>query len=242
MSDLFEQDATPVEAPKFEDLVGEGKKFSSPDELARAKMEADAFIEKLKNETAEMRAELQSRLTLEELMEKIPSAQPAPSANHDQLNAPDKGQEPGSPEPVVDITETVKSLLAEEKQKERREANIEKTRQGLKERFGPDYNQKLATIAEQLEVSKEFLTGMAATSPSGFLKLIDSVAAPDDKRPMATPPASSTNPAAAAASGVKKNNAYYRELRRTDPKRYFSRQVQNEMHQQVMKMGAAFYE
>ncbi len=39
-----------------------------------------------------------------------------------------------------------------------------------------------------------------------------------------------------------KNAAYYKELRRTDPKAYWSKHTQVEMNKEAMKQGSAFYE
>src|SRR6266700_391496 len=41
----------------FKELVGEGKKFKSPEDLARGKFESDQFIEILKKRQDEMRAD-----------------------------------------------------------------------------------------------------------------------------------------------------------------------------------------
>jgi hypothetical protein len=57
MSDVFNaQDP----ASKVDELVGEGKKFKSVDDLAKGKLEADAFIEQLKAEQAELRKQVET--------------------------------------------------------------------------------------------------------------------------------------------------------------------------------------
>lgn len=226
--DLFEDNTPDV---KFEDLVGDGKKFRDNDAVAKKIVHADKHIENLEKELSELRADLQTRTTVEAMLNSIqkptqPSTSEIPDTNR---------QEPGSP---VNIAEEVQKLLRVEKDKDRREANVNVTREGLKERFGPDYNQKLTEIASALEVSKEFLTSMAQSSPSGFLKLVDSVAKPDNNRP-ATPPVG-VAPRQTQNQNAK-NAAYYRELRRTDPNEYFSRRVQNEMHKEAIRQGTGFY-
>lgn len=231
MSELFES------APevKFEDLVGEGKKFRDTDAVAKKIVHADQHIENLERTLSEMRVELQSRLTVEEMLEKInkPTSPAVQPPNREALDT--NRQEPG-----IDIADEISKALKTEKEKERREANLNTVRKGLKERFGADYNQKLTSIADNLSISKDFLTSMAQTSPEGFMKLIDSVAKPDSNRPLVPPMGSDLN-RVNNLSG-EKNQSYYAALRREKPDVYFSAKVQKEIHDQAVKLGPAFYQ
>lgn len=230
MSELFNEAEV-----SFENLVGDGKKYRDPDALAKAKIHADSHISNLEKELQELRTDLQARLTVEEMLERVQKPSPDPTREKPDTTR----QEPGSPK-EVDLAAEVAKALKSEKEKERRETNLEKTRAGLKERFGADYNQKLKAIAAQLEVSEDFLSNMAVTSPSGFFKLVDSVAKRDNDKPV-VPPAPSFDPAKIKDYQGTKTAAYYRELRRSDPSTYFSRRVQNEMHREAVRQGAAFY-
>ena len=84
------------------------------------------------------------------------------------------------------------------------------------------------------------MTDMAAVSPSGFFKLVDSVATPVDKAP-GSPPTSGVDKGKVMTDGTVKNKAYYDNLRKTDRKAYLSRRIQAEMHEQAVKMGPSFY-
>lgn len=227
MSDLFTQ-----EEVKFEDLVGEGKKFRDPDAAAKKIVHADQHISNLEKELAEMRTELQTRLTVEEMMGKLEQKR-EPTREMLETNRQETGKE-------IDLSAEVQKLMKQEKEKDRREANISAARAGLKERFGADYNQRLKSIAEELSVSEEFLSQMAASSPSGLLKLVDSVAKPDDNRPI-SPPKGSVDPFK-ISSPDRKSKAYYDKIRKEDPGLYFSRRVQNEMHAEAVRQGASFYQ
>lgn len=231
MTDIFTDDDVNdlTKEIKFEDLVGEGKKFRDPDAVAKKVLHADQHIEKLETELSELRTDLSARLRVEEMLDKLKTQR------DDQRNPADSPKEPGSKK-EVDIAAEVQRLLKEEKSKETREGNLLKTRAGLKERFGADYNQRLIQIAEELSVSKDFLSSIATTSPEGFFKLVDSVASPDPKRPV-TPPNPSRDPLKGGAPVGTKNNAYYQALRREKPDLYFSRKIQNEMHAEIMRQG-----
>ena len=236
MSELFDP-----EEVTFETLVGDGKKYKTPDEIVKAKVHADKHITTLESELAELRTELAARVSVEEMLEKIQTPAPVQQQQPTREMPTTPRQEPGSSEePKVDLQSEVQKLLKQEKEKDRRDANIKAAREGLKERFGADYNAKVKQIASDLEVSEDYLTSVAASSPNGFLKLIDSVAPKDDNRPT-TPPNPQYNPTR-VPSIDKKNAAYYRELKKSDPTAYFSKKTQKEMHDQALKMGPAFYE
>lgn len=237
MTDELFKPETPA-APTFEDLVGEGKKFADADALARAKAEADAFIERLKAENAEARAELQARLNLEELADKVVQrAQAKPQADppHNQR------QEPAleTPEEKINLQEEVQRILRQEREQADRKGNLDKSIAGLKELYGADYQAALNKVAADLGVTKEYLTEMASTTPTGFLKVVSSVVPADDNRPV-TPPVSQGG-SFTPPSNIRKNSAYYSELRRTDPKAYFSKKVQQEMAKEARAQGDAFY-
>src|SRR5690606_7558835 len=198
-------------------------KYRDPDTAARSIVEKDRFIDQLKEEAATLRQELRSRTNLEELVNKIPRPQEYRSQSEPNREiSPTPRQEPTQENelqsPQLDLPKEVARLLQEERAKESRDANLNTARQGLRERFGADYNQTLKTIAAELSVSEKFLTDMASTSPTGFFKLVDSVKAPDDRRPV-TPPVGRDHNPAPSASG-RKNKAYFDELRRKDINSY----------------------
>lgn len=233
---LFETDQS--QAARFEDLVGEGKKYKTTDDAAKALIEKDRFIAQLQAEGATFREEIKARLSLEELADRIarqtPNGEPSPTQR----------SEPGSPqaEPApTDLKAEVKRLLEEERSTQNRQSNLEKSKQAAKERFGGDYNATLRQIAEELSVSDKFLTDMAASSPAAFIKLIDSVKTPDNNRSFA-PPSGSVDTSKNFNTQVRRNKAYFDNLRKTDLNGYLSKRVQNEMHREAMAQGQAFYE
>lgn len=233
MSDLFNEDADVT--PKFEDLVGAGKKYADPDAVAKKIVHADKHISNLETEMAELRAELQAKLSLEQMLDKL---QKAPASTE---QVPDTNrQEPGSPTNQIDLAAEVQKLLKAEKDKDKRESNLTNVCKELKDRFGADYNAKLVAIAEALDVTTKFLTDMATTTPQGFLKLIDSVAKPDNNKPL-NAPAPQFDLGRINQNQSTKGKSYYDNIRKTDLNAYFSRKVQTEMHDEAMRQGSAFF-
>lgn len=236
MADLLD-DNMGVDEFSFEALVGEGKKFRDGDALAKKAVHADRHIENLEKELADMRAELQGRLSMEEMLEKVQTR--SDPANPPQPSNLFSGEDDGGSQKKIDLAEEVRKVVQTERQKERRDSNIESAKTELKKRFGADYKQKLEQIAESLEVGVSMLNDMAASSPSGFLKLVDSVAKPDANFQI---PSNGKNPAANQPGFHSiKNAAYYTDLRKNDPKLYWSKKVQSEMHRQAVELGDAFF-
>lgn len=233
MTDLFTDDQTVNVS--FDDLVGEGKKYKTPEDVAKALVEKDRFITQLQDENATARQELRSRTNLEEIVERLKPAGNPP--NDSEISQPPR-QEPIVEQKPEDLEATVLALLQAERQKDAKAKNLETAHSGLRERFGADYKQTLRSIVSELGVSEQFVSDLAASSPAGFLKLVDSVRAPDDKRPV-TPP-TSRDPVIPTSSG-RRNKAYYDELRRTDINKYLTPRIQNQYHQDAIEQGDSFY-
>lgn len=225
--------------PTFEDLVGPDKKYKTAQDAARALIEKDRFIEQLKSENETARNEIRARTTLEELADRLATPK-APNGEHrPPLVEPGSNQQ-DVPAPT-DLKAEVARLLAEERNSSNRASNLEKAKTAAKERFGGDYNATLRQIAEELGVSDKFLTDMAASSPTAFTKLIDSVRAPDPNRPIA-PPQSNVEAGRVFNNPNVKNKAYYDNLRKTDLNTYMSKRVQQELYKNAMDQGSKFYE
>lgn len=238
MTDSLLGDPQAPESVRFDDLVGPDKKFKTSDDLARSKIEADRFIDQIKAENEQFRTELRARTNLEELADRISKGPNGELRTPPQ--EPARRQDDNAPAPT-DLKSEVKRLLDEERGQASRQANLDAARLGAKERFGGDYTATLRQIAEELSVTDKFLTDIAASSPAAFLKLIDSVRAPDKNIPSA-PPQSSLDTSRNFSSQNRKNNAFYSEMRKKDPNLYFAKRTQNEMHREALAQGQKFYE
>ena len=218
---------------------------TDPEELkqiVKGKLEADRFIEKLKTENGEMRQELQTRLTVEEMMEKM--ARPQPVAPNPTPTPPqgeptnNQGGEARTSE--AEVQETVAKLIEAERTKENQTRNRALVVTQLQEAYGADYPTYVAKAASELGVAREFLEGMADKTPEALVNLVKKTVGLPDNRP-GTPPASAVNTAAELGDVTRKNNAYYSKLRRENPKLYYTAKLQNEMMKEAIAQGDAFY-
>lgn len=203
--------------PVLDSLVGEGKKFTSVEALAQGKTEADNFIIKLQEEQAELRVELDKRLSAQEALAEIQKKTETSNENTSQQSEAD----------VSDLVrKTVLELSAEEQAKK----NVFEADAVLAEKYGDKRGDVVKQKALELGVEVSFLEEAAAKSPSAFLGMIgESVPA---KLPQANVSQGSVNTDALAQinTGVKEDTyQFFNELRRRDPKAYFKPETQNKM-------------
>lgn len=228
----------------FDELVGEGKKYKTNQDVGRALVEKDTFIERLKTENAGIRQELATRLKLEEAVEKIASVgRTPPPSNEPEPQAPEKGN--GAAASPEDIRKIVAEVQNEESAKARREANLNVVENALKAAFGPGYQRTLKEQAKKLGLGESFLQNLAAEQPNAFLKLMDVQVKPEAPSTAVTAPRTVVSPEAfqsfSPASSVK-TQKHFEEIRKKDPSRYWSAAVQNEMHREAIKQGESFFD
>ena len=111
-----------TQADPLAELVGDGKKFATVNDLARGKLEADSFIEKIKAENNELRVllkhtegKISQAATVEDILKRVGSgsntASDTPTANV-----------PASNQPVGLTREDVVNLLAEKERQTKAES------------------------------------------------------------------------------------------------------------------------
>lgn len=226
---LFENTVTdPVAA-----LVGEDKKFKTVEDLARAKIESDNFIEQLKREQAELRSELQSRPTVDrsqEILDRLEALKTKP-VTEQQVHQPLERTEVNG----LSLTD-VERVLEQREQKARAQANIEKVKAKLQEAYGDKYGQALKLIAEKNGLTSQALDQLAAQSPQLVLNLMGQVKTDTGF----TPPSSSVVTEFAPSAGNPRTKSYYNKLKNEDRVKYFSREVQNQMYKDAMALKEAF--
>lgn len=212
-------------------LVGEGKKFKTAADLAKGKLEADAFIEQLKAENAEMRTRMGG---LEEIVKTLKP-----------LNNGVDGNSQGVTKPPVDdgsLDEKVARALEAQTEQAKRKANLEASVAKLRETHGDDtkVREAIASRASELGMSTKELQVMAEKSPVAFLSLMGA------EKKGTTPPATSATrggqtQAPVSSSGVK-NFAYFENLRKTMGSKYYDAKIQNDLFKARKELGDRFYQ
>ena len=250
---------TPVtpEVSYVEALVGPGKKYKDMEALAKSVVDKDVFIETLKTENKQAREEINKRLTLEEFLEKTtpPNSSaskqvPNPALSEREENQREPAPRSEAPTPIspAQLQAMIREAMSAENTKNTRATNIETARNELEKTWGSAYVTQLQAKAKELGVPTDFLDDMAARAPKAFLTLVG-VDSTKQQQPRidTTPPVSNqqttfhnVDTKVENIGGVK-TSAYYDRLRETNPKEYFSTQVQIERHRDALKLGDKFF-
>jgi len=257
LTDLFTEVETTTPAtnpnPDLNDLVGEGKRFKTVDDLLKAKLESDAFIERLKAENAGIRTELSTRQNLEQLMDKINSRDTnnsgtTPSNNHTL----DEGQGNATSKSTFseeDISKLVEEKFTQAEVARAQAKNLETIRTTLMSTWGQDFVNQLKVKASELGVSEDFLDKLARNQPKVFLKLVDAENAPtqptNNSGSFFSPPSGhniSTNRSQGFSPSGERLKSYYDNLKTKDPSTYWSPSVQNQMHNDAIRLGEKFFD
>lgn len=224
------------------ELVGEGKKFKDIAALAFGKMNSDVHTARLEKELKELREDLAKRVTLEEVLTKInQNKQAEPKVDNQDTNAKPA---PGLSKEELDklILDAVSKKVIETETEKQAKAAFEQVSKSLEGVWGPGWKERLDQKRQELGLGREFMTQLAGSQPKAFLSLVG-VDAP--KSPSASPFDVSTVNTQALHNGTKsgvKTQKYYQEMRKSDPKRYHSKEIAVEMHDQAIKLGEAFFD
>lgn len=243
---LLDQEKLTTDSTKnyLEELVGENKKFKTPEDLARGKAESDAFIETMKSRMDELRSdyiklkdETQKRASLEDLINQIKADREL--ASSEQPLAKEVIQPQIDPK---DIESLFDKRIQEYEASKRGEENFNQIRTKLRERHGDKYSEVLKSQIDELGLTSDYVNTLARTNPSVFSRVfgLDQ----EQKREMyQAPPKGNVNTTTFKPKGpVQKTWQYYQDLRKADPTIYHSKKIANEMHDSAQALGEAFFD
>ena len=215
-------------------LVGEGKKFKTVEDLARGKLEADAFIETLKSEQMEMRQTLKE---FEEQMQKMKTVGEVLSERKAQ------DQDGNQPNQITaeEIVKLVDERLTKQTTAQAAAANREKANAHILKYFNGDSakaREHVAKEAERIGVDRETLGELSAKSPEAFLRLVGI------GQPKANPGVafdSAVNPDATEHTSQVRDAAYYSALRKKLGSRFYEQDIQQQRMRDRTALGDRFF-
>ncbi|MAZ33825.1 MAG: hypothetical protein Tp178MES00d2C33159091_39 [Prokaryotic dsDNA virus sp.] len=242
MADIFSKD--PIEENEnnneitlsFEDLVGEGKKYANPDELAKAYANADGFIQTSKAEKARLEAENKVLKDLAEARKKSNSEEQPRGQEPDPA-----GQRPNEDDNKEDLSAKIAEMMNERDTQKKFTDNVNSVSEKLANHYGSGAKAQkaLQDKAAELKVDVSWLMDMAGRSPEALYRTVGL-----DSKSFSSPNASSgdVNTAALNRNANRRNFKYYEELRKADSRAYYSPHVQRELMKDAREQGAKFYE
>jgi hypothetical protein len=225
----------------LEELVGEGRKFKSPEELAKGKAESDMYIEHMKQRMDELRQDytkLRSEYnagpnlkeTLDQYMQELKQSQVA---------NPPIGQEDKSA--VLDETklnELVKQHMAANKQLDTEENNARDVESKLQAAYGPNYKQTVKQQIDSIGMTAEFFNDMARKYPGALMRTLG-IEGQRQGDTFQAPP-TSTHKGDPFAGPAKRTYSYYQKIRQNDPMRYRDPKTQDQMFKDAIALGQEF--
>lgn len=223
------------------DLVGEGRKFNDVEALAKGKLEADKFIEQMKQENAALKADLEKqayRLGVNDHLKEQASASTADLSdpNYNNSGTSDEANtQLGSSE--ANIESLVEQTLRKREQKNVADSNIALVEAELEKAYGTEAAATVRQKSEELGLPLEELQGMAAKSPSAFMQLMGKPA------PKANPlvQGSIRTEGSTMQASSEKDFGYYQRLRRENSSLYYKPSTQRQMMADADRLGDNFY-
>jgi len=214
------------------ELVGDGKKFKTNEDLAKSVLHKDNFIEQLKRENDEYRRELAATDRVKDILDKIVSKPPSVQVEDNQ---PPR-EEPAKFDPKQ-VEELVKKNLLEQNQELQKQANLKRVTDDLEKLWGSDWKAVLQSRQKLTYLSQAQLQAIAEQSPEAFLRIVGNVPATG----AGSPPARTQNTDFRTTQSGTRNQAYYDNLRKSNPEQYWSVSTQKQRYDDALKQGAAFF-
>lgn len=225
----------------FDQWVGEGKKYSSVEEMAKANIHAQEHITGIETTLTELREDLSKRETLDDLYGKITS--------NNQQNSQPVTPTPESMLSKDDITSLINSGIQDGitnfNTTNVKTQNTQQVSDELVKLYGDKAQEQLVNKATELGMSFESMTDLASNSPQAVLAYFNSAPSTQtSSNGTATMQSDFSTQASQQQSGGTAEHGtyqYYEALRKSNPNLYFSPKVQKEMHDQAVANRDTFF-
>ena len=205
------------------ELVGPDKKFKSVEALAQGKLESDRYVDELKERLVAAEAKADSSTTTESVLDII---------REERSNTELQTENTTPTISRDDITTLIKETLSDEEKAKLGDQNLATVNKAFIDSYGDvtKAREAFATKANELGLSVDRLTEIAAESPSALLTM---TGVSQLNRPSTSSANLGTvnteanfNQKTELAKGTK---AYYDNIRKTDKRLYMSPDIQGEI-------------
>lgn len=170
-----DEETPPTDVKEYlSELVGEGKKYKTEEDLAKAYSNADNFIETLKSEKRELEAKMEKSKTIEDVLKAIntPESTPEPGISPEPTPIePAAVPEPASEE---DISDKIERVLAHKEKIKTELDNVDSAWADLDKAYGGRAKAKIA-VREFIngdENVKKALDLLGKTNPTKLVEIV----------------------------------------------------------------------
>lgn len=212
----------------LEALVGEGKTYKTAEDLAKGKLNADVHISKIELENKEMREKLAAAKTVEDLLEKI-NANAAPVVNNDGSTT-SVATTPGMT--AEQIAKLVEQQIQGRETATAKASNLAKAEAKLKALFGDKAKEVFDKEASN-PVIKATMLQLAEVDPDKFISLFQRSSSPTGVDTGQNGKNLNVN-FQDSSTIVPGTQRFYSEMRKKEPAKYYSSNIQLEMHQAAL--------
>lgn len=154
---------TPAIPPEVVEFVGEGKKYKSMEDALKSIPHAQTHIQKLEEELAAQRMELEKSKAMEELLKEFKQQNAGTPSTEPQIQQ--------QPNESVDIDQVVEKALARKEAERAAQANANAVISAFRDAFGDEGKAKYEKLAEETGLPLASLNNLAKTAPEAVLKL-----------------------------------------------------------------------
>ena len=221
------------------ELVGEGKKFKTVEDLAKGKMESDEFIEKLKTENKALREALSEESNPDEMLRKINEALSSKTRSNTDATPPTSNQ----PQKESLSKQEVLELLSAREQQEKIKQNTQMFNEQVNKSFGEKAEEFVTNRLNDLGMDRETLNDLATRNPKAALRVLglkESTSTSGGTMDSSINTEAYFGPAG-KGNGEVQNFAYFQKLRRELKEGYYVPEIQRQVFEARKKLGDAFW-
>lgn len=245
LDDQTPDDNIDLSKPLIDQLVGDGKKFKTVEDLARGKLESDRFVPTLTRQLDELRDDLrktqteaQSRASLQELVDRLTQQQKLTSSEEPNANEVLDGTQPAIKPEQID--ERVLKIVGELETQRKQNDNANLVKAKLREQYGNNYSAVVKEQIQTLGITEDYFNEQSRLHPEVVFRLLE-LDKPATRENFQTPPKSQRNDNF-SPSTTKRTQAWYQKLKVEKPDLYRDPKTTVQMHKDAQAMGPSFFD
>lgn len=240
---LLSEDNNEEVSLKWEDAVGEGKRWKDQETLLKAKLDSDSYIktlEKRLDDSRDMynkvREENMAQAKLQELIDQLERKQL--TSNEDTHNV-NEGKPAIRPEEIEGIFDKrFNDQIQRYEQDKRQRSNLNTVKAELTKRYGDNYQTAVREQLSELGITSEDLDNMAKRSPALVMRTLglDRQKEKDIQMPR------SSGAFKPKVEQKHKPMSYYQDLKKTNPRAYLDPKISIQMDRDSQALGESFFD
>ena len=221
-------------------VEAKGDNWKDPEVLAKGKIEADGYIQKLEEQLTNMREDLGKQDYAKDLLEQLQNKAADPiNAKNAMPNNDTGGTSEGNTNPNLseeDLKSLVERTLTERDKDSVVKQNLNLVNNEMEKSYGTDASAKIQNKAKELGLTIERMQEIAAESPNAFFNLIGEPK--KDFKPMVE--GSVRTEGVNMQASNERDWSYYQNLRRDNRSLYYSPKIQRQLIEDKNRLGGKF--